>query len=95
MPLLEKRTDRIPVAVVQDGDAANQVGTFLIFGNAIAASARFRAVAGDALRVIDSLAPIRAGGIDHMRVKRRGCTSATSAAGSSAASASRGSGPWS
>src|ERR1035437_7984627 len=85
MPLFEKRAHRIPVPVMQHGEAANQIWSLLAFRNRIAGSPRLRAVAGNALRDVNGPAPVRGGGIDDVHVVRARSTAPPAPAAAPAA----------
>ena len=86
MAFREERADGVAISIVQHGEAANQVGTFLCFGHTVHGSARSGAMTGEAFRNVDFLAAIRGHRIGDLAVSRtragiaRGTTSAAAPA---------------
>src|SRR6476619_3314797 len=69
---LEEGTDGVAVAVVQDGDRADEVGAALGGCYVLIRAASFVAVAGNAFRHVYRLSTFGGGGIDYVLIVRSG-----------------------
>src|SRR5713101_6780674 len=93
MSLREKRPDFLSIAIVQNNERTDQVGSLLIAGQVGISASRLDAMAGDAFGDVDRFSALGAGIVHHMGIcgagsERTGATARSfwrAAAGSAAA----------